>query len=147
MLLLELRNDLKSALVPGGSYFASLRAGGRLSEAIGREERWKGVSQLDAPAALCQAELQGLAAELEDLRAALVARDRFTLNLTCDGESARRAEAVLQRFLARLPAGAPAGAVGGPPPALADGQRLEALVTTHQCQFRRPGPAGRPLRD
>ena len=46
MLVLELRNDLKSALVPGGSYFASLRAGGRLSEAIGQEERWKGVSQL-----------------------------------------------------------------------------------------------------
>ena len=134
MLLLELRNDLKSALVPGGSYFASLRAGGRLSEAIGREERWKGVSQLDRLRRY-SGELQGLAGELEDLRAALVARDRFTLNLTCDGESARRAEAVLQRFLARLPAGTPAGAVGGPPPALADGKRLEALVTTTNVNF------------
>ena len=138
MLLLELRNDLKSALVPGGSYFASLRAGGRLSEAISREERWKGVSQLDRLRRY-SGELQGLAGELEALRTALVARDRFTLNLTCDADSARRAEAVLQRFLARLPAGAlagaPAGPAGGPPPALADGQRLEALVTTTNVNF------------
>jgi Zn-dependent M16 (insulinase) family peptidase len=141
MLVQELRNDLKSALVPGGSYFASLRAGGRLSEAINREERWKGVSQLahlrrhaGRPA------LEGLAGELEGLRAALIGRNRFTLNLTCDARAAGRAEAALRRFLDRLPAGgglpaaAPAGA-GGPPPALSDGQRLEALLTSTNVNF------------
>jgi Zn-dependent M16 (insulinase) family peptidase len=136
MLVQELRNDLKSALVPGGSYFASLRAGGRLSEAIRWEERWKGVSQLahlrrygERP------QLQGLAAELEALRAALIGRDRFTLNLTCDGHGARPAEAALRRFLDRLPAStAPLGG-GGLPPALSDGQRLEALVTATNVNF------------
>jgi Zn-dependent M16 (insulinase) family peptidase len=136
MLVQELRNDLKSALVPGGSYFASLRAGGRLSEAINREERWKGVSQLAHLRRYAErAQLQGLAAELEGLRAALIGRDRFALNLTCGGESTWRAEAALQRFLGRLPAaGAPVGGAGQPP-ALSDGQRLEALITATNVNF------------
>jgi Zn-dependent M16 (insulinase) family peptidase len=134
MLLLELRNDLKSALVPGGSYFASLRAGGRLSEAIGLEERWKGVSQL-AHLGRYTGRLQDLAGSLERVRAALVARGRFTLNLTCDGEGVRRAGPVLERFLARLPAGAAAGGRGAAPPPLADGRRLEALVTSTNVNF------------
>ncbi len=136
MLVQELRNDLKSALVPGGSYFASLRAGGRLSEAINREERWKGVSQLAHLRRYVErAQLQGLATELEGLRAVLIGRDRFTLNLTCDGQAARRAEAVLRRFLDRLPAAAAPAAGGGPAPALSDGQRLQALLTVTNVNF------------
>ncbi len=136
MLVQELRNDLKSALVPGGSYFASLRAGGRLSEAINREERWKGVSQLaNLRRYVERPQLEGLAAELEGLRAALIGRNRFTLNLTCDGQAGRRAQAVLQRFLDRLPAAAAPPAAGGPPPALADGQRLQALLTVTNVNF------------
>jgi Zn-dependent M16 (insulinase) family peptidase len=136
MLVQELRNDLKSALVPGGSYFASLRAGGRLSEAISREERWKGVSQLAHLRAYAgRPRLEGLAAELEGLRAALIGRSRFTLNLTCDAQAAVRAEPVLRRFLDRLPAAAAPVGAGGPPPALADGQRLEALITSTNVNF------------
>ncbi len=135
MLVQELRNDLKSALVPGGSYFASLRAGGRLSEAIAREERWKGVSQLAHLRRYGErSRLPGLAAELEALRAELIGGERFALNLTCGGESLKRAEAALRRFLDRLPAGAPPGA-GGPPPPMADGQRLQALLTTTNVNF------------
>jgi Zn-dependent M16 (insulinase) family peptidase len=139
MLFQELRNDLKAALVPGGSYFASLRAGGRLSEAIGLEERWKGVSQL-ARLRRYAGKPGELAGELERLRAALIDRDRITLNLTCDGNGARRAEGALQRFLARLPAGTPVRAAGGSPPAgtppvLADGRRLEALITSTNVNF------------
>jgi Zn-dependent M16 (insulinase) family peptidase len=135
MLVQELRNDLKSALVPGGSYFASLRAGGRLSEAIAREERWKGVSQLahlrrygERP------QLPGLAAELEGLRASLIGRERFALNLTCGRESRQRAEAALRGFLDRLPAATPSEAAA-PPPAPPDGQRLQALLTSTNVNF------------
>jgi Zn-dependent M16 (insulinase) family peptidase len=142
MLVQELRNDLKSALVPGGSYFASLRAGGRLSEAIQREERWKGVSQLLHLRRYSErAQLEGLAAELEGLRAALVGRGRFGLNLTCDAQALRRAGQALQRFLDRLRAagGLPAAAApipgGAPPPVISDGQKLEALVTSTNVNF------------
>jgi hypothetical protein len=134
MLFQELRNDLKAALVPGGSYFASLRAGGRLSPAIGQEERWKGVSQL-ARLRRYAGKPEQLAGELERLRAALIDRDRITLNLTCDDRGARRAESVLQDFLARLPAGTPARPADGSPPVLADGQRLEALITSTNVNF------------
>jgi hypothetical protein len=134
MLFQELRNDLKAALVPGGSYFASLRAGGRLSEAIGQEERWKGVSQL-ARLRRYAGKPGDLAGELERLGAALIDRDRITLNLTCDANGASRAEGALQRFLARLPAGTPARSAGGSPPVLADGRRLEALITSTNVNF------------
>ncbi len=136
MLVQELRNDLKSALVPGGSYFASLRAGGRISEAIQREERWKGVSQLAHLRRYeGRAQQDGLAAELEGLRSVLIGRDRATLNLTCDKEAAGRAEAALRRFLGRLPAVAAPAAGGGSPPALSDGRRLEALLTATNVNF------------
>ena len=139
MLVLEMRNDLKSALVPGGSFFASLRAGGRLSEAIGREEHWKGVSQLERLGRFAGQpgpQLEALAADLERLRATLVARSRLTLNLTCDGGFADRSACVLARFLERLPAsGTSAGGGSAGPLRLEDGQRLEALLTSTNVNF------------
>jgi hypothetical protein len=88
-----------------------------------------------------RAQLEGLAAELEGLRAALVGRGRFGLNLTCDAQALRRAGQALQRFLDRLRAagGLPAAAApipgGAPPPVISDGQKLEALVTSTNVNF------------
>ena len=139
MLVVEMRNDLKSALVPGGSYFASLRAGARLSEAIGQEEHWKGVSQLSRLGDLAGAsKLESLAGRLEGLRASLLRRSRFTLNLTFDSGFAARARPAIAAFLDRFPDSGPlpAGSDGSPrrlgaPP----GQRLEALLTTTNVNF------------
>ena len=56
-LLLEHRNGMKSALIPSGHHFASLRAAAMLSPSVAVEEQWKGVTQL--------AFVDGLAASLE----------------------------------------------------------------------------------
>ncbi|MCK5736031.1 MAG: insulinase family protein, partial [Spirochaetaceae bacterium] len=45
-LLLELRNDFRSAIVPSGHVFASLRASSRHSQAAAWEDLWYGIEQL-----------------------------------------------------------------------------------------------------
>ena len=45
-ILLELRNDMKSALIPGGHQFAMLRAAGMISDSVAKEEQWRGVTQV-----------------------------------------------------------------------------------------------------
>ena len=37
---------MKSALIPSGHHFASLRAAAMLSPSVAQEEEWKGVTQL-----------------------------------------------------------------------------------------------------
>jgi hypothetical protein len=140
-LVLELRNELKASLLPGGSYYASLRAESRLSQALALEERWKGVTQLLAMEELCRSlpeKLPELAARLEELRAGLLTRRRLALNLTCDAEQAARVHPALEPLLAMLPSGTSA-----PRPAMAEQELFrtaatpdsEALVTTTNVNF------------
>jgi Zn-dependent M16 (insulinase) family peptidase len=45
-LTLELRNDIKSGIIPSGNQFAALRAGSRFSDSTAVFESWHGISQL-----------------------------------------------------------------------------------------------------
>jgi Zn-dependent M16 (insulinase) family peptidase len=86
-IVLEMRNDLKASLVPAGSHYAALRAGGRLSAALAIEEQWKGISQyiwLDGVCQELQRDLPELAASLSALRASLLSSSGLTVNLTCE---------------------------------------------------------------
>jgi len=121
-LLLEMRNDHKASLVPGGSHYASLRAGSRLSAALALEERWKGVSQylyLSALSGAPAGALPGLAGSLEELRGQLLGRDRLIVNLTCPRGLLPRLAAALdglglpERCAAAQPVGPAAAATRG----------------------------------
>jgi Zn-dependent M16 (insulinase) family peptidase len=119
-LLLEMRNDHKASLVPGGSHYASLRAGSRLSAALALEERWKGVDQYlhlvglsDGRTARPETSLSELAAALEGLRAGLLGRDRLTVNLTCRRAVLPRLAAAVGRLASSLPEGSGARAGDG----------------------------------
>jgi len=111
-ILLEMRNDIKASLVPGGSHYAALRAAARLSAASVIEERWKGVSQyvwLDTLSRLLesrQASFDGLASTLEALRASLINPSLLTVNVTCEQGAAKRAAAVAADLVSAL--GSPA---------------------------------------
>jgi Zn-dependent M16 (insulinase) family peptidase len=86
-IVLEMRNDLKASLVPAGSHYAALRAGGRVSPALAIEEQWKGISQyiwLDGICRDLQRDLPDLGASLSTLRASLLSRSGLTVNLTCE---------------------------------------------------------------
>jgi Zn-dependent M16 (insulinase) family peptidase len=99
-MLIEMRNDLKASLVPGGSHYAALRAAARLSAASVIEERWKGVSQyiwLDTLSRLLgsgQGSFEQLASALEALRALLLNPSSLTVNISCEQRTAERAAAV-----------------------------------------------------
>ena len=85
-IVLEMRNDLKASLVPAGSHYAALRAGGRLSPALAMEEQWKGISQYIWLNGVCQdlqRDLPDLGANLSTLRASLLSPSGLTVNLTC----------------------------------------------------------------
>lgn len=147
-LALEMRNDLKASLVPGGSHYASLRAGSRLSAALALEERWKGVTQLLAMEEIARglpANLPELAGRLEELRSVLLSRRRLALNLTCDEQQAARVWPAVERLLAVLPDGA-APPEGGdsrplPPPASPGSETLLATTNVNFAAVALPGSA------
>jgi hypothetical protein len=104
---LELRNDLKAALLPMGTRFASLRAGSRVSAAMAAEERWHGVTQLEFLQGLADGldgRLESLADELAGLRARLLARDNVLFNVTGPAEGFAEAERCLEAACGVLPA-------------------------------------------
>ncbi|HEY9593195.1 MAG TPA: insulinase family protein, partial [Spirochaetia bacterium] len=131
-ILVEMRNDMKSALIPGGHQFAMLRAASLLSASVAREEEWRGITQLlflDRLAAQGEKGLPALAASLESIRAALLARPLLLANATAAGECFPEVEAVVDRVASVLGAGgrpsAGAAAVDkGPSP------RAESLVVS-----------------
>jgi Zn-dependent M16 (insulinase) family peptidase len=138
-IVVEMRNNIKGSLVPGGSFYASLRAGSRLAASYALEERWKGVTQYFLLTRLAErvrgAEggLASLASALRALRALLVVQGRITVNLTCPESALSPLRSELLRFLdpiASVPGAAepPGGfsAPDSPSPAV----RAEALVSS-----------------
>ncbi len=104
-LLLESRNDLQSAVMPGGHQFAALRSARGLSPALELSERWRGITQLRFLTGL---DLDAAPAELSDallaIRGRTVARSRSAFSLTCSTEFAEQAERTLAGLLRALPA-------------------------------------------
>jgi presequence protease len=129
-LALEMRNDARASLVPGGNYYASLRAAAMLSAAARREETWKGVTQLLSLQELgrdLEGKLGALAGSLEAIRAAVLRRGGLTVNLTAARECFGEARAVLASFCGGLPGGMAAAARPALPAAE---RRTESLVTS-----------------
>ncbi len=104
-IVLEIRNDLKASLVPAGSHYAALRAGGRLSPALAIEEKWKGISQYIWLNGVCQdlqRDLPDLSANLSTLRASLLCPSGLTVNLTCGRSALDRVIPVVGDLVAAL---------------------------------------------
>jgi presequence protease len=107
-MLLEHRNGMKSALIPSGHHFASLRAAGMISASVALEERWKGVSQLafvDGLAARLDAELPRVVEDLEALRAMVACRGGLVANATAAADCFPEIEKAVMRLRDSLPAG------------------------------------------
>lgn len=114
--VVELRNDLKAAIVPDGTRYAALRAGSRVSAAMAAEERWHGITQLEFLHGLIDGldgRLDALAHELSRLRDALFVRSNVLLNLTDSADGLGAAGAAVERALGGLPRG-PADRGTGP---------------------------------
>ena len=105
---LELRNDVKSQLLPAGSSFTSLRAGSRLSSVFAREEMWKGIDQvlyLGSAAEAIDEKLPVLCKSLEKIRSTIITQSRLTINLTAHGSFHERARKIIGSFVFGLQEG------------------------------------------
>jgi Zn-dependent M16 (insulinase) family peptidase len=140
-IVLEMRNDMKGSLIPGGNFFASLRAGSRFAPAMAIEERWKGISQylmLSGLAVDLEDRLEELAAALEALRTTLLSRRRLTVNLTCPESSLPAIGGELEKLLATVPEDRPAPAVKLPivvPASPSTHARAESLVSSMNVSY------------
>ncbi|MGO9309713.1 MAG: insulinase family protein [Spirochaetia bacterium] len=105
-ILREMRNDMKSALIPGGHQFAMLRAAGMISAPVAKEEEWRGITQLLFLEKLVRnidAELPRVVAALERIRADLLTRSLVIANATAAGECFAEITRAVDTVAGRLP--------------------------------------------
>ncbi|MBB6482560.1 insulinase family protein [Spirochaeta isovalerica] len=85
-LILEIRNDYKSSIIPSGHSYAMMRSGCRFSEASALEESWYGITQLEHLAAISEdlsdEALENIAATLDKVRTSLFNREAIKINVT-----------------------------------------------------------------
>ncbi len=111
-LLVEMRNDFKSSVLPRGNSFASLRAGSRLSPAFAREELWGGTEQLiylDGLARRKNSERE-LSSAFEALRRELTSRSGLTVSIAAKGDDMDAVVDAFTKVIGRLPEGGSAAA-------------------------------------
>ena len=116
-LVLELKNEFRASLLPGGHQFVSLRAGSNLSDILKVEEGWKGITQIFLLAGL-SSELdeksQDIASSLKEIRRSLISRKNLILNVTTQKSIFPEVKEELSHFVAALPEGNPANDVQQP---------------------------------
>ena len=109
----ELRNDLRSSIVPGGSSYAALRAELGMHPSVSTEENLRGLTQylfLEEIADRIQKEkkqkgtktLEELAMALDGLRQRLIASSRLILNTTAETKAISGVQDALRAEAARF---------------------------------------------
>ena len=119
-ILLELWNDLKSSLLPGGHSYVMIRGASRFSSSARREDLMYGIGQLQFLDALKKREsyLDELSRVMKMLRKMIFRQDKLILSLVADEDVMDRQRVSLTVFWRdNLPAG---GAEGGSSSSLPD---------------------------
>jgi Zn-dependent M16 (insulinase) family peptidase len=143
--LLEMRNDFASGVVPSGNSVATVRAAAALSPSLANDELWRGATQLIFLDKLVRRGTEGLeeaAAMLEKVRKRLFGRKRMLCNITADVSFSERAAELAGACITSFPGGEP-GAGGdssaGDPPEQAAGHSAavtgEALIVPSSVNF------------
>ncbi len=110
-LLLELRNDYRSAIVPSGHVFAALRASSKHSLAASWEDLWYGVSQLSFLQNLSDKEdsREKASRALVAIRDSLLRRANLSLVVTTDPDAVENALKKVLEMTDSLGSGKPSG--------------------------------------
>jgi len=107
--IIEMRNDFISAIIPSGNAFANLRAGSRLSETLRREERWRGIDQLlflnTINENLESDSLKKIGGILETIRTKVMGSKILSLNITASGSEISKVKYYLEDLLVKFPSG------------------------------------------
>ncbi len=139
--LLEMRNDFASGVVPSGNSVATVRAAAPLSPSLANDELWRGATQLLFLDKLVRRGAEGIkeaAAVLEMVRKRLFRRSGMLCNITADSSYMEQAEELAADCISSFPEGESGGPTGGPTgetagePAAVTG---EALVVPSSVNF------------
>jgi len=106
--LLEMRNDVVSDIVPSGNSVATMRAAAGFSPSLATNELWRGVEQLlflDGLVKKGEAGFPGALSFMERLRSSLLVKNRLLCNITADGAFLPEAEALMRESLGSFPQG------------------------------------------
>ena len=107
-ILTEFRNDMRSAVIPAGHSFSTLRAGAHLEPAIRIEDEWRGIEQLLFLTSLptqTGAQIEALGRELKALRDKVLTTQRLMLNMSAEGSQLERIRTELSAGLSDFAAG------------------------------------------
>ncbi len=107
-ILQEVRNDMKSSLLPAGHNYAATRAARGVSRSRALAEAWSGVTQYLWLAGLDGKRDGGKVGKLlSSIQKELLNRSRLTVNITCSPEAADETLDKVSDFVQSLPAGRP----------------------------------------
>jgi presequence protease len=111
----EMVQEMQSAVIPSGHYFAGLRAGAALHELMEIEEHLNGITQLEALHEFAKDPVR-LAAELRELFVALIDPVGLHVNVTAEKETVAAVREWLPRLVETVARrSAPGGAIGDHP--------------------------------
>jgi len=134
-LLLELRNDFRSAIVPSGHVFAAMRAAAKHSQASSWEDLWYGVEQLRFLQDISDDEEGALSASkaLMAIRDELIRKGNLSLVVTGDPADSRTALNKVLQLTDSFREGRPSES--GFPPLFRHDTTAEALSTASAVSF------------
>jgi len=134
-LLLELRNDFRSAIVPSGHIFASLRAASKHSLSSAWEDLWYGIEQLKFLQNAAEDEDGALRASkaLLSIRECLIRKGNLSLVVTADPDDAGKALDSVLKMTESLKDGKPAE--GGDSPLFRHETTAETLAVASAVSF------------
>ncbi len=103
-LILEMRSDFISSVMPAGHSFVNLRTARGFSSAERIEERWKGISQLLFLHGIdVHNSLDNLCLILEELRRRILTRSNLTVNITGQEDGIKNIFPHIQKVIESLP--------------------------------------------
>lgn len=115
--LMELRNDARSQVLPSGHSFVSLRAASNLSPVLMRDEQWRGLDQLLYLTNLVDdSKLDACVNGLRRVREAVICSSRLIINVAADRNTLPELRRVITDTVGRLPEGTRSGEPGAVPP-------------------------------
>lgn len=108
-IILEIRNDYKSSVIPSGHSYAMMRSGCRFSEAGALEESWYGISQLEHLTAISEdlneSSLKEIGEKLDLIRISLINKESIKVNVTSPVGEGDKVVKILTSDLNRLDEG------------------------------------------
>ncbi len=104
-LLLEMKNDFKSSIIPAGHSFCAVKAGAEFDRVLEREDEWRGTRQylyINSLAADLKKSVPQIGKKLLEIRDELFAPGRISFNITCEEASVGMVKEGIVDFLKKI---------------------------------------------